>query len=103
MSSTIAWREAQRSGIIETLDAHCLAIYLEVPGSKIVELQALVESYEGLAIVRTISVRDALICILAAPDQFQATTALLDSIVNQIPWRLVSRPAHIVVDSFLKG
>ena len=74
------------------LDQECRAIYLEVPGSAIVLLQAYFESYEGVGIIRTLSVKKSLVCILTTASMFEDCCKILHAIRDQVPWRTVPKP-----------
>ena len=81
----------------DKLDDNTYAIYLEVPGSKIVELQAHFELYEGIGIVRTLSVKNSLVCILTTKDMLNDCIELLNALRNnnagnEIPWRAAKIP-----------
>lgn len=76
----------------DILDPICRAIYLEVPGSAIVLLQAFFESYEGVGIIRTLSVRKSLVCILTTESMFEDCCSVLHAIRHQVPWRGVPKP-----------
>ena len=75
------------------LDAGTIAIYLEVPRSQIVLLQVIFESYEGVAIVRTLSPVRSLVSLLFPPTQHATVLAVLHSIAQVIPWRMVPQPS----------
>ncbi len=76
----------------EELDSHTLAIYLEVPGNKVVLLQGIFENYEGLATVRTLDIRKSLVCILTTRSVREDCMAALEGIKELVPWREVERP-----------
>ena len=87
---------------IDTLDDHCNALYLEVPGSKVVLFQAFFDTYESIGIVRTLSIRDSRICILTTPDTTPIALQILDSIHSFLPWRMLSeRPVEAEKELFL--
>jgi hypothetical protein len=71
----------------DKLDDLTYAIYLEVPGSKVVLLQGLFETYEGVGTVRTIDIRRSLICILTTPEMFLDCASILKNICDKVPWR----------------
>ena len=79
---------------LDKLDNECLALYLEVPGSQIVLLQAYFELHEGVAITRTISVARSLICLLTTPSMLNDCLAILASIRHNIEWRFVQKPSE---------
>ena len=77
---------------IEQLDPYTYAIYLEVPGSKVVLLQGLFENYEGLGTVRTLDIRKSLVCILTTSSVKDECLAALNGIKSLVPWREVEKP-----------
>ncbi|MBN8550457.1 MAG: DUF4911 domain-containing protein [Deltaproteobacteria bacterium] len=74
------------------IDEGTVALYLEVPGEKVVLLQALVESHEGVGIVRTLNIRKSLVCVLTTPTMFEACVDLLNGLQAEIGWRFIGRP-----------
>lgn len=76
----------------DVIDEGTRALYLEVPGEKVVILQALVESYEGLGLVRTLNIRKSLICILTTPSMLDACLEMLHALRPEIGWRFIDRP-----------
>lgn len=76
----------------DVIDEGTRALYLEVPGEKVVMLQALVESHEGIGLVRTLNIRKSLICILTTPSMLEACLDLLNALQPEIGWRFVERP-----------
>lgn len=72
---------------IRQLDDHCVAIYLEVPGSQVVELQAYFEMYESLGTVRTLDIKNSSVCILTTTSLCDECLAALDNLKARIPWR----------------
>lgn len=77
---------------IDQLDDYTCAIYLEVPGSKVVLFQGYFELFEGLGLVRTLSIRKSLICVLTTPDLVTTCLQVLEAIKAHVPHRFVSRP-----------
>jgi len=75
----------------EAIDEGTIAFYLEVPRSQIVMLQVIFESYEGVAVVRTLSPTRSLVSLLCPPSQRELVIQILHSIAHQIPWRMVTR------------
>ncbi len=87
----------------DMLDDQTVAIYLEIPGSQIVELQGYFELYEGIGLVRTLSVKKSLVCVITTLDMLSDCKALLYSLReagpnisihgdNSIRWRAVEPP-----------
>lgn len=77
----------------DVLDDHAVAIYLEVPGSKIVLLQGLFELYEDLAVVRTLSVMKSLVCLITTKSKLADCHKALEAIQPMVRWRPVARPS----------
>ncbi len=73
----------------DSIDEGTRALYLEVPGEKVVMLQALVESHEGLGLVRTLNIRKSLVCILTTPTMLDACLDLLNALQPEIGWRFI--------------
>jgi hypothetical protein len=87
---------------IDKLDDHCNALYLEVPGSKVVLFQAFFDIYESIGVVRTLSIRDSRICIITTPDTTPVALEILNSIQSFLPWRLLNeRPIEAEKELFL--
>ena len=86
---------------VDYVDSETVAIYLEVPGSKIVLLQGYFELYEGVGIVRTVDVRRSLLCILTTPSMVDDCLAVLDAISEQIPWRPAPLPEQADRERYL--
>lgn len=82
------------------VDENTSALVLEVPEARIVLLQSLFESYEGLGIVRTVdwgrgdwspgNTDQARVIVLTTPSMLNQCIALLESLQGLIPWRYVS-------------
>ena len=78
--------------LLDQLDEYTTAIYLEVPGSKVVLFQGYFELFEGLGLVRTLSIRKSLICVLTTPKLANTCLAVLEAIKTSVPWRIIERP-----------
>lgn len=76
----------------DLIDDQTYALYLNVPGSLIVTLQAYFELYEGLGITRTLSVKNSLVCILTTPDMYPDCVEVLNAIKDTVPWRVAPQP-----------
>lgn len=74
------------------VDETTKSIFLELPAGKIILFQALVDTYEGLGVVRTVRVKDSIICILTTNDMEADLKELLSSIRAEYLWREVPRP-----------
>ena len=82
----------------QKLDPQTSAVFLHVPAAKLVLLQALFETYEGLGLVRTLDMRRGLISILAAPEMQAGCSALLSSVQAQTGWRNAAAPTALEND-----
>jgi len=69
---------AGRSEVVE--------IYLRVPPAEIAYLKFIFESYEGIAVVRTIDRAAAVIVLMIAADFEREARAILASLRDQVPW-----------------
>ncbi len=86
---------------LDKIDDECVAYYLEVPGSKVVLFQSLFETYEGIGLVRTLSIKKSLICVLTTPSMAQDCFRLIESIKPELPSRFVTRPIEAEQELFL--
>jgi len=85
----------------EKIDYYTCMIYLELPGSRVVLLQAFFESYEGLGVVRTLDIRQGLVCILTTPDMLTEALAVLDAERDRLAWRFADRPEDNTLKKYL--
>lgn len=79
---------------IEQLDEGSFALYLEVPGSKVVLLQAYFELYEGVGVVRTVDIRTSRVCIVTTKSLLQDCLTVLESIHEKTGWKFTKPPAE---------
>lgn len=78
-------------------------IYLQLPAANIVLLKFLLESYEGIAELRTLNSDQALVMLLALPDTVQAVEKLLDSEKHQLNWSIPVDPPNMDNDWLLSS
>ena len=76
--------------IPDYIDPVTCAIYLKVPASQVVLLQAYFETYDGLGTVRTLDLRKSLIAILSTPAMLPECLKVLDGVRAEIAWTQVS-------------
>lgn len=76
----------------DDLDGCAVALYVEVPGTKVVLFQAFFDMYEAIGIVRTIDIRRSQVCVLTTKDQLKDCMDLLEAVREYVPWRLIERP-----------
>jgi hypothetical protein len=77
------------------LDSSTLALYLELAPSKVVLFQAIFESYEGVATVRTVDKEGSLVCLLTTKEMLSECLNILDSVRVELGWRAVADLAKI--------
>ncbi len=69
------------------LDEETVLLAIEVPRSQIVLIHAIFESYDGLAVVKTIDENKGLICFITTPKLVLLCQQVLESLKESIPWR----------------
>ena len=87
--------------LVDALDEMTRAIYLEVPSAEVVLFQAFFELFEGVGIVRTLSIRKSLICILTTINFVEECSRILSSLQGEIQWRQVLRPEEAAQQLYL--
>ncbi len=90
------------NALVDTLDDLTRAIYLTVPGEDVVKLQAYFEQYEGIGIVRTLSIKKSLVAIITTPSMLVECFHVLEDLKQQIPWKQIERPQE-AVEQLLMG
>jgi hypothetical protein len=68
-------------------------IHLRLPPDAIAYVKFVFESYEGIAVLRTVDRRTAVIVLLVAPDFVHEAWRILESLHAEVPWQRVSAPA----------
>lgn len=68
------------------------AIFLRVDPRDIALIKFVIESYEGVAVLRTLDRHEAVIVVLAVPDCVPAVRAILASLAETVAWEEVPRP-----------
>lgn len=86
---------------LEVLDQEAVVLYLEVPASKVVLLQAYFELYEGVGVVRTLNIRTSLICILTTNSMLNDTLRVLEAIQAATLWKFAPRPSEAERERYL--
>ena len=82
------------------LDGQTTALFLEVPGPKVVVLQGFFELFEGLGIVRTIDVRKSQIAILTTNSLLDECIAALEGVKEEVQWKPGRCPENINIDNY---
>lgn len=65
-----------------------MALYLEVPRSQVVLLQAYFELYDGVGTVRTLEGNNPIVCVLTTPEQIEDCIGVLQAIREQVQWNI---------------
>jgi hypothetical protein len=89
------------AAMVDTLDEYIRAIYLQVPSAQVVLFQAFFELFEGVGIIRTLSIRKSLICILTTRDCLDECFRILNALSSQLQWRQVERPEEATQQLYL--
>jgi hypothetical protein len=61
-------------------------IYLRLPPADIAYVKFVLESYEGIAVVRTVDRARAVIVLLVVPDLLDEARSILESLRAEVPW-----------------
>lgn len=77
-------------------------IFLRVRREDIAYIKFVIESYEGVGIVRTIDRHAAVIVILATPDFADTARHIVAAIADRVPCQEISRPPE-AADDWLSG
>ena len=85
----------------QKLDDHAYVLYLQVPSAQLVALQAYLESYEGVGLVRTLDIRRSLVCILTTPGMLTPCMELLEKLREEIGWQAAALPGDMEAERFL--
>jgi Domain of unknown function (DUF4911) len=71
-----------------------IEIYLRMRREDIALLKFVVESYEGIGLVRTLDRKRATVVVLAMPDAIEHVRAVLDSLRDEMEWYEITPPAE---------
>jgi len=71
-----------------------IEIYLRIQREDIALLKFVIESYEGIGIVRTIDRKRATVVVLAMPDLREQVRAVLESLREHMDWYEIPPPAE---------
>ena len=75
--------------------ADVVPIFLQVPRAEIGYVKFIFESYEGVAVLRTLDQRQGLLVVLAVPDFVEQAQAVVASLADEIDCRVVAPPAGL--------
>jgi hypothetical protein len=68
-------------------------VYLRLPPADIAYVKFVFESYEGVAVVRTVDRAAAVIVLLIAADLEDEARAILESLRGEVAWQEIAPPA----------
>ncbi|NOT53142.1 MAG: DUF4911 domain-containing protein [Deltaproteobacteria bacterium] len=71
-----------------------IEIYLRIRREDIALLKFVVESYEGIGIVRTLDRKRATVVVLAMPDATEDVRGVLDSLRDEMEWYEIPPPVE---------
>jgi len=69
-------------------------IFLRVPRAEIGYVKFIFESYEDVAVTRTLDRRAATLALLVAPDFLPQARAIVAALADEMPCREIPRPAE---------
>ncbi len=69
-----------------------IEIYLRIQREDIALIKFIIESYEGIGIVRTVDRKKATVVILVVPDFITHARAILDSLREHMEWHEIPPP-----------
>ncbi len=72
----------------QLIDPSAVALYLEVPRSQVVLLQAYFELYDGVGTVRTLQGPGPIVCVLTTPEQLDACINVLEAVHEEVHWEI---------------
>ena len=82
------------------MDLH--EIFLEILPKDIAYLKFIIESYEGIGIVRTVDQKRAIVDLLVVEDSLQFARSILASLQQEVSLTEISRPPDIGEDWLLQ-
>ncbi len=68
-------------------------IYIRLPPEEIAYVKYVVESYEGVAVLRTVDRAAAVIVLMVAADLEHEARGILEALRHEVPWCEVPPPA----------
>jgi len=74
------------------MSTELIEIYLRIQREDVALMKFVLESYEGIAIVRTIDRKRATVVVLAMPDLIEHVRAVLESLREHMEWHEIPPP-----------
>ncbi len=82
------------------MDLH--EIFLEIRPQDIAYLKFVIESYEGVGIIRTVDQKRAIVDLLVVESSLQTARSILASLQDEVPLKEIPRPPDIGEDWLLR-
>ncbi len=76
------------------MNTDLIEIYLRIQREDVALIKFVLESYEGIGIVRTIDRKKATVVVLAMPDLIDHVRAVLESLHEHMDWYEIPPPAE---------
>jgi len=76
------------------MNTDLIEIYLRIQREDVALIKFVLESYEGIGIVRTIDRKKATVVVLAMPDLIDHVRAVLESLREYMDWYEIPPPAE---------
>jgi hypothetical protein len=76
------------------MNTDLIEIYLRIQREDVALIKFVLESYEGIGIVRTIDRKKATVVVLAMPDLIDHVRAVLESLREHMDWYEIPAPAE---------
>ena len=76
------------------MNTDLIEIYLRIQREDVALIKFVLESYEGIGIVRTIDRKRATVVVLAMPDLIDHVRAVLESLREYMDWYEIPAPAE---------
>ena len=86
---------------IEQLDDVTSCIYLKIPEKKVVMMQSYFEIYDGVATVRTLDIKNSLICIIVPNCNLDLCFEILESIKKEVGFEYTNKPQNAKSDDYV--
>lgn len=94
-------RPSNESLVPHFLDPETAALYLEIPGSRVVLLQAYFETAEGIGIVRTLDIKRSLVTVLTTTSMLETCQSLLFAVWDRLHWQAAAPPPPKLQEHYL--
>ena len=73
-----------------------ISLLLQIPPQEIAYISFIIESYEGVAVVRTIAPHEGLVELMVSPDYQEEIRKILQDLAQEFPIQEVSPAARVI-------